>query len=57
MASLLDRLRQHADIGIDTCIFIYHFEAHPEYVALTRAVLNGVQEGRWNGVTSLGDIS
>jgi predicted nucleic acid-binding protein len=49
---LLERLKKHTTVGLDTCIFIYHFEANPDYVTLTRAVLNGIQEGRWKGIIS-----
>ncbi|MFQ5614118.1 MAG: type II toxin-antitoxin system VapC family toxin, partial [Anaerolineae bacterium] len=52
MAQIGERLAQHAVIGLDTSIFIYHLEAHPRYLALTRAVLTGVQANRWRAVTS-----
>ena len=47
------QLREHARIGLDTAIFIYHLEAHPRYLPLTTIVLAGVQAGEWEGVTSV----
>lgn len=52
MGSISDRLADHTVIGLDTSIFIYHVEAHPRYWPLTQEVLNGVQAGRWNAITS-----
>jgi hypothetical protein len=31
MERLGERLTQHAVIGLDTSIFIYHLQAHPRY--------------------------
>jgi len=47
------RLAGHTVLGLDTCIFIYHFEAHPRYLPCTQALLEGIQAGRWRGVTSV----
>ncbi len=33
--ALRERLREHARVGLDTSIFIYHLEAHPRYLPLT----------------------
>lgn len=52
MASLERRLANHAVIGLDTSIFIYHLEAHLDYLPLTKSVLEGVETGRWQAVTS-----
>lgn len=46
------RLASHTILGLDTSVFIYHLEAHPRYLHLTQALLNGVQAGRWVAVTS-----
>jgi predicted nucleic acid-binding protein len=46
------RLDGHAVVGLDTGIFIYHLEAHPRYLPLTRELLTGVQAGRQAAVTS-----
>ncbi len=46
------RLQPHAVIGLDTVVFIYHFEAHPRYLSLTTMALSRIQEGHQRGVTS-----
>ena len=46
------RLAEHKVIGLDTPVFIYHLEAHPIYLPLTQELLNGVQTGQWQAVTS-----
>ncbi|MEK6813432.1 MAG: PIN domain-containing protein, partial [Nitrospirota bacterium] len=38
--------------GLDTSLFIYHFEAHPAYVPLTRSILDGVATGARRGIAS-----
>ena len=53
MGSIETSLSQHHIIGIDTAIFIYHFEAHSKYLPLTTAILTGVQNGSWSAVTSV----
>jgi predicted nucleic acid-binding protein len=52
MDGITERLTGHTLIGLDTSIFIYHFEAHPKYLSLTTEVLNGVASGTWHAVTS-----
>ena len=52
MANLKERLEGHQVIGLDTSIFIYHVEANPKYLPLTRAVLQTIQSDRSNGVVS-----
>ena len=52
MGRLSDQLADHAVIGLDTCIFIYHLEAHPRYQPLTQELLAGVQAGRQTAITS-----
>lgn len=47
------RLAEHALIGLDTSVFIYHLEAHPRYQPLTQELLAGVQAGRQKAVTSV----
>jgi hypothetical protein len=32
MAGIEQRLAEHRVIGLDTAVFIYHFEAHPDYL-------------------------
>ena len=52
MERLSEQLAKHTTIGLDTSVFIYHIEAHPRYLSLTRDLLAGVEAGRWNAVTS-----
>ena len=52
MGRLSERLAEHTIIGLDTSVFIYHLEAHPAYLPLTQELLDGIQTGRWNAVTS-----
>ena len=52
MGHLSERLAAHAIIGLDTSIFIYHLEAHPQYLPLTRELLAEVETGRWVAITS-----
>lgn len=52
MASLEQRLANHSRIGLDTSVFIYHLEAHPDYLPLTKTILGGVQAGQWQAITS-----
>lgn len=52
----LDRLGEHLSghkrIGLDSNILIYHLEAHPVYLPLTRQILSGIERGQWEGVIS-----
>ena len=52
MGRLSDKLAQAGLVGLDTPVFIYHFETHPHYSALTKEVLTGMENGKWTGVTS-----
>ena len=52
MERLDERLAGHTLVGLDTPVFIYHFEAHPRYLPVTQDLLAGVQAGRWSAVTS-----
>jgi predicted nucleic acid-binding protein len=47
------QLVNHNIVGLDTSIFIYHFEAHPRYLPLTQKLLTGVQAGQWTAITSI----
>ncbi len=53
MASVEQQLTGHRIIGLDTSVFIYHFEAHPRYHSLTDTILRAVQAGQVQGVTSI----
>ena len=52
MADLREQLANHKIVGLDTSIFIYHFEAHPTYQPLTKIVLQNVQAGEQQAVIS-----
>jgi len=52
-ARLSQRLRAHRLIGLDTSVFITHFEAQPTRLALTTAVLTAVETGAVEAVTSV----
>jgi hypothetical protein len=51
-ASLSQRLGGHQTVGLDTSVFIYHLEAHPQYVSLTRELLSTIRNSKWWAVTS-----
>lgn len=40
-------------IGIDTMIFIYHFEDHPQYSHITERIFEAVEHGKHKAVTSV----
>jgi predicted nucleic acid-binding protein len=49
LTRLLSTLRL---IALDTMVFVYHLADHPRYSALTTAVLDAVESGRLNAVTT-----
>lgn len=49
LTRLLSTLRL---ISLDTMVFAYHLADHPRYSALTTAVLDAVESGRLNAVTT-----
>lgn len=52
MVKLAGRLEAHQLIGLDSSIFIYHFEANIKYLPLTEVILEGIEQGKYGGVTS-----
>jgi predicted nucleic acid-binding protein len=52
MGRLTKRLGSISVIGLDTSIFIYHFEENPTYLPLTRELLSSIEKGERKGVTS-----
>jgi len=42
-----------SSIGLDTSIFIYHFEENEKYLPVTEMLFAGVEDGKWNAVTSI----
>lgn len=49
---ILNRIEPQSLIAIDTCIWIYHLEAHPEFAEAARQVLTAVEGGHCRGVIS-----
>jgi predicted nucleic acid-binding protein len=45
-------LRQHSVIALDTSVFIYHFEDHPQYRDITTVVLDAVSRGECRAIVS-----
>jgi len=46
------RLAKAKVIGLDTPIFIYFLENNERYGPLIQLTLNGIEKGKWQGVTS-----
>jgi predicted nucleic acid-binding protein len=53
MGRLTDRLTGYSSLGVDTAIFIYHLESHPNYNHLTQVLFSGVEDGKWTALTSV----
>ena len=43
---IVERLTAHTTVGLDTSVFIYQLEAHPDYLPLTQTLFTGIQAGR-----------
>jgi predicted nucleic acid-binding protein len=52
MGRLTERLSSFSIIGLDTAIFIYHFEENPTYLSLTHELLSSIEMGARKGATS-----
>ena len=52
MVELAERLDAHQLVGLDSSIFIYHFEANLKYLPLTEVILERVEQGNCKAVTS-----
>jgi predicted nucleic acid-binding protein len=52
MGRLTERIKSFSVIGLDTAIFIYHFEENPTYLPMTRELLSSIEMGERKGVTS-----
>lgn len=46
------RLAKAKVIGLDTPLFIYFLANNPRYGELARITINGIEKGKWQGVTS-----
>lgn len=45
-------LRRHRRVALDTCIFIYQWEANPRYSSLTNYIFSSLEQLDFVGVTS-----
>lgn len=45
-------LRQHRRVLIDSSVWIYHFEQHPEFAEAAGQVIRALEEGRFRGIMS-----
>ncbi len=52
MDPLSERLASAQIVGMDTSLFIYHLEANPRYVPLTKTIFKGIENGKWRGIAS-----
>lgn len=52
MGRLTERLRPFSIVGLDTAVFIYHFEKNPAYLPLTHELFHGIETGERAAVTS-----
>ena len=52
MDELSKRLAKAKVIGLDTSIFIYFLEDNERYGPLAQITINGIEKGKWQGVTS-----
>lgn len=46
------RLAKAKVIGLDTPLFIYFLENNARYRELARITINGIEKGKWQGITS-----
>ena len=57
--SLTERLRQADVVGLDTLVFIYAFERHPDYGPLAQSIFRAMEDGLCQGcasVLALGEV-
>ena len=52
MAAVKTVLARHSVIALDSSIWIYHFENHPDYLPVTTEILNAVEQGALRAVAS-----
>jgi predicted nucleic acid-binding protein len=43
---------RHQRVLIDTGIWIYHFEQHPQFAAAAGKIIESLEEGKFRGVAS-----
>ncbi len=47
------RLNSYQTVGLDTLVFIYHFEGNPRYVPLTTSLFRRIESREMNAITSV----
>jgi predicted nucleic acid-binding protein len=52
MGRFTERLKPFSTIGLDTTVFIYHFEENPTYLPLTLELFTSIETGTRTGITS-----
>lgn len=52
MGRFTERLKSFSTIGLDTTVFIYHFEENPIYLPLTLEFFTNIEAGAQTGITS-----
>ena len=52
MGSVTALLKKHRIIALDTCLWIYHFERHPEFSKPVELILTAVARGRCKAIAS-----
>jgi len=52
VAGIERELINHAFIGLDTSVFIYHFEANTSYLSVTTILLNRIKNGQHQAIVS-----
>lgn len=52
MDGFIKRLARAKVVGLDTSVFVYFLENHPQYAPLAEITIKGIENGKWLGVTS-----
>jgi predicted nucleic acid-binding protein len=53
MGRIAESLTRCKVIGLDTPVFLHPFESHPAYFLLTKELLDRIEHGHWEGMTSM----
>ena len=59
VGALIERLKQTDVVGLDTMVFVYAFERHPDYGPLAQAIFRAMEDGLFRGcvsVLALGEV-
>jgi predicted nucleic acid-binding protein len=52
MDRFAQKIKSFSLVGLDTVLFIYHFESNPKYLALTGELFTNIETGTPSGLTS-----